>query len=53
MVVYINDAIIFNKYLQIAHQYSLIMQSLNFVTAICDRICENVHSSHKNLNSFF
>ena len=19
----------------------------------CDRICENVHSSHKNLNSFF
>ena len=21
--------------------------------AICDRICENVHSSHKNLNSFF
>ena len=20
---------------------------------ICDRICENVHSSHKNFNSFF
>ena len=22
-------------------------------TSICDRICENVHSSHKNFNSFF
>ena len=23
------------------------------VVSICDRICENVHSSHKNFNSFF
>ena len=43
------------KYMLQQHVEYIFGGALGYIQGvyICDRICENVHSSHKNFNSFF